>query len=358
MGVSDNMDSFINKKVRFGVISASGMAKSHMKSIKTNKNTELAAVCDIDEEKARKAAGELEIPYCCKDYREMLAMNDIDAVVVCTPDQTHEELTVASLEAGKHVLCEKPMALTVEECRRMIAASEKTGKKLMIGQICRYTPGFRLTKKLIDEGQIGKLFFVESEYAHDYSDIPGTNNWRKDPAKLRHPFVGGGCHAVDLLRWIAGNPCEVTAYANRKVLKSWPVDDCTIAIMRFPNDVIGKVFVSSGCKRAYTMRSVFYGHKGTIIAYNRSPFITVYKESIADCKQLFEDVPQQIIGIVHPVMIESHNTYEEIEEFADVILNDRNVITDGIQGASTVAACCAAVESTIKGEKVEIRYEF
>ena len=156
--------------------------------------------------------------------------DDVDAVVVATPDQLHREMTMAALGAGKHVLCEKPMALTLEDCQAMIDASRNTDRKLMIGQICRFTPGFMRAKQLIDNGEIGELFFVESEYAHDYSKIPGTfSNWRLDP--LRHGFLGGGCHAVDLVRWIAGNPYEVAAFANKKMLTDWPTDDCTIAIM-------------------------------------------------------------------------------------------------------------------------------
>lgn len=81
---------------------------------------------------------------------------------------------------------------------------------------------------------------------------------------------------MDFARWIAGDPYEVMAYSNHKMLKNFPTDDCTVAIMRFPNDVIGKVFVSTGCKRDYTMRSVFYGSKGTIITDNTSPHMTVF----------------------------------------------------------------------------------
>jgi Predicted dehydrogenases and related proteins len=352
------MDKIKKQKLGFGVISASGMAKEHMKGVKVNNRAELMAICDIDVDKAAQAAREFGIERYYADYGEMLEQEDIDIVIVATPDQVHAEQTIAALEKGKHVLCEKPMALSMEECKSIIEASERTGKKLMVGQICRYAPGFRLAKKLIDEGQIGELFYVESEYAHDYYDIPGVGNWRKDPVKLRHSFIGGGCHAVDLLRWIAGDPYEVTAYSNRKVLKSWPVDDSTVAIMRFPKDIIGKVFVSIGCKRSYTMRSVFYGDKGTIIADNTTPHITVHKQNVIDDKQMFDDMPDKCVGLTYPVALNSHNTECEIDEFVDIIFNDEKVLTDGRQGASTVAVCLAAVESAKNGEKVFVNYNF
>ncbi len=333
-------------KLRFAVIGASGMARAHMRGIAGNPDTELAAVCDIDLEKAKTAAAEFGAPEVIADYRALLSRPDIGAVVVVTPDQLHAEMTVAALEAGKHVLCEKPMAMTVAECEAMIAAERRSGKKLMVGQICRYTPGFILARECVQRGDIGELFFVESEYAHDYAHITGAGNWRLDPVRLRQPFLGGGCHAVDLLRWIAGNPYEITAYANHKMLPGWPVDDCTIAIMRFPNDVIGKAFVSIGCKRTYTMRSVFYGSKGTVICDNTSPEITLMQENgegKMDTRQL-------------PVNLNNHNAAAEIAEFADIILHDKPVVTSSVEGAGTVAACLAAVESAAKGGPVQVAY--
>jgi len=344
----------------FGIIGCR-MGLSHAIGLNLCKGGKLVALCDKKEDILKNAMDRTNLSEkdCYTNYKDLLKREDVDVIVVATPDQLHPEHTIAALEAGKHVLCEKPMALTVEECKEMIVASERTGKKLMIGQICRYTPGFIEAKKLIDRGEIGDLFFVESEYAHDYAHITGVDNWRIDPVRLRYPVLGGGCHAVDLLRWIAGNPYEVCAFSNKKVLTSWPVDDCTIGIMKFPNNVIGKVFVSVGCKRDYTMRSVFYGTKGTIITDNTSNFMTVYKERITDGDRIFEGVSDQVMGIKYPVAINNHNTAGELSEFIDVILNDKPVKTDGREGASTVAACLALVESAnANGKNIKVSYDF
>ena len=355
----NNSSDLLKRKIGYGIIGC-GMGQAHMKGIRSCNDTELKAICDIDSNRLMEAAKEFAIAQkdCYTDYKEMLLRDDIEAFVVASPDQVHPQQTIDILNAGKHVLCEKPMALTVEECMMMIEASEKTGMKLMIGQICRYTPGFIAAKKLIQQGEIGELYFVESEYAHDYSKIPGVGNWRIDPVRLRHPILGGGCHAVDLLRWIAGDPYEVFAYSNRKVLKDWPVDDCTVAIMKFPNNIIGKVMASVGCKRNYTMRSVFYGDKGTIIADNQLPTIKVYKRNIIDNASVFEGIADEVIGMDYPVEINNHNTVAEIKEFTDIILNNKKVVTDGIQGVSTVATCLSIVESAQKGENVSISYHF
>ncbi len=345
----------MNKIINFGVISCSIMSQLHMKAVVDNVHTRLVAVCDIDEELMNETAEKFGVAKTYRDYHDLVNDPEIDAVIIVTPDQTHREMTVAALEAGKHVLCEKPMALTMDDCRAMIAAAEKSSTKTMIGQICRYTPGFVAAKKLIERGEIGELFFVESEYAHDYSkiDLP----WRLDP--LRYGFLGGGCHAVDLTRWIAGDPIEVMAYSNHKMLPNYPTDDCTIAIFKYPNDVIGKVFVSTGCKRDYTMRSVFYGTKGTIITDNTSPYMTIYKEGLGEHESILSDLSHitHATPVHYPVNISNHNTYGELNEFVDCLLHDKPVGTTFVEGAKTVLVSLAAVESTKTGMPVKINYD-
>ena len=188
----------MEKILRTAVIGASGMGCSHMKAVRAHERARLAAICDIDLPKAEKAALEVGNPAVYADYREMLDKEDLDAVIIVTPDQLHREMAEYALGKGLDVLCEKPMTLTLEDCRAMVRAADASGKQMMVGQISRYTPGFYKAKELIDRGEIGELFFVESEYAHNYEKVRGTNDWRVDP--LRHGFLGGGCHAVDLLR--------------------------------------------------------------------------------------------------------------------------------------------------------------
>ncbi len=243
------------------------------------------------------------------------------------------------MQADKHVLCEKPMAPTLDDCIEIIDAAEKTKKKFMIGQACRVTHGFVKTKELIEAGEIGELFFVESEYAHDYSKSPGVGDWRKDPVNPREPFLGGGCHAVDLLLWIAGDVEEAFGYSNHKCLIDWPVDDCTIATFKFKKGIIGKAMASIGCLRPYTMRSVFYGTKGTIISDNTSPAIQISKG-------------KEFTSI--PVDVESHNVTGEIDELVSCIIEDRPLIMDAKEGAKTVATCLAVIESTKSGKPVKV----
>ncbi len=328
--------------VRFAILGTGNICTTHINGIQRTPEATLVAVCDINEAAVKKIAETYGCDRVYTDYKKMLEDGGFDCVIICTPDSCHAEESVECLKAGYHVLCEKPLSMTMEECQVIVDAAKASDKKFMVGQVCRKAPGFAKAKELVDAGEIGELSYVESEYAHDYSIIQGAE-WRKSTTYLRHGIIGGGCHAMDLLRWIAGNPLEVTAYSNRNVLPEWPVDDCYIAIMKYPNNVIGKVMCSIGCKRPYTMRTQLFGTKGTIICDNTSPELTLY-QAVTDEKGRISYQPTMI-----PVTVESHNMTAEIQDMCDVILKDLPVETDAIEGANTVAVCMAAVKSSAEG---------
>ena len=308
---------------------------------------EIGAICDSNEENLRFAGERYNIPEEKRytDYKNLLNNKDIDLVTIAVPDQLHKQLSCEFLHSGKHVLCEKPLALTREDLKDIVKAEDESGCKFMVGQICRFTPAFEKAKELISSGVIGDLYFVESEYAHDYMKLVDT--WRADP--LRHGVIGGGCHAVDLLRWLAGDPQEVFAYGTHRLLPTVSYDDATVAVMKFNENLMGKVFVSTGCKRDYTMRTVIYGTKGTIICDNTSPTMTLFtvdEEGVTKEAQTIE------------IQVNNHNAAREFEVFARAIENNEAVITDAREGAKTVAVCLAIVESSKTGQPVKPDYNF
>ncbi len=307
----------------------------------------IAAICDSDVKNLKFAGERYNIPEEKRftDYHDFLDDKSIDIVTVAVPDQQHCRISCDFLRAGKNVLCEKPLALTREECEEIIKAERESGKKFMVGQICRFTPAFEKAKEIIDSGAIGEVYFAESEYAHDYMYLVDT--WRADP--LRHGVIGGGCHAVDLLRWLVGDPKEVFAYGMHKLLPSVSYDDATIAVMKFDENVAGKIFVSTGCKRDYTMRTLIYGTKGTIICDNTSPSMTLFTAG--------ED------GLAHEpeiidIQVNNHNAAREFEVFADAVINNKPVVTDAVEGAKTVEVCRAIVESSKTGKIIKPDYAF
>ena len=198
------------QKIGVGVVGLK-MGKQHLTGYLNSPRTEVRGVCDSDEGLLERISRSHNIPFATKDYQELIGRKDIGLISVATPDSFHREHCIKSLEAGKDVLCEKPLALTRQDCQEIITAVKRTGKKLMVGQVCRFAPGFVLAHDLIKKGAIGELFFAESEYAHDYLHVTGFGDWRKNK---RDPVIGGGCHAIDLLRWICGEVKEVCAYGN------------------------------------------------------------------------------------------------------------------------------------------------
>ena len=340
------------EKLVVGVIGL-GMGAHHLKGA-INYGAEIGMICDINPETLAKVGEETGVPAEKRttNYLDIVNNKEINAVLIATPDQQHREQVEACLEAGKHIMCEKPLALTRADLEAMVAAVNAHPEcKFMIGQICRFTPAFIKAKEYIDSGAVGELYFVESEYAHDYQHMfdHDPKNWRSDP--IRNGVVGGGCHAVDLLRWLVGeDPCEVYGMGTHKLLPAVTYDDANLAILKFPGDVMGKVFVSTGCKRNYTMRTCIYGTKGTLIFDNTSPNITAF---LADEHGHGADVAQEI-----PVQVNNHNAAAEFKDFADRLTGGIEIETTVIEGAKTVAACLAIIESSKSGQIVVPNYNF
>lgn len=331
--------------LNIAAIGCSAMGEIHLAGLKEIEGINLYAICDSARDgRLMKCKEKFGVEKAVTDYKELLNDENVDAVILVVPDQIHLQMTCEFLRAGKDVLCEKPMALTLEECEEMMKVEKETGRRLMIGQICRFTDNFVKAKEVVDSGKIGELYFVESEYAHHYGGSRGYDDWRVTPE--RDGFIGGGCHAVDLLRWIAGDPTEVYALANHKCLTDWPTNDCTVALYKFPNNVSGKVFVSTGCRRPYTMRSVFNGTKGTIICDNTSDHITVY----------YQDPEKGLVTETISAVVNNHNTRGEAQVFAEALLSGKQVPITSMEGAKTVAVAVATVKSAAEDRPVKIEY--
>lgn len=339
-------------KIKIGIVGL-GVGSYHLDALNEIREAEITALCDVNEELLKEKAAEFNVPFTCTDYKEMLKRDDIDAVCVTTPDQLHREMVVAFLEAGKHVLCEKPFALHMDDCKAMIDAGDKSGKVLMVGQVARMSQ-FAFVKQIIEKGIIGDLYFLESEYAHDYT-LGAATSWRMDHKNPRHPVTGGGCHAVDLLRWLAGDPTEVFAYTNKKMLKDWPLDDSAIAVMKFPNDVMGKVYVSTGCKRRYTMRTVVYGSKGTVIADTMDTCVSLFLSEFNGVQKFLDRNMENIeMRLLCPP--KDHNFKGELENFISVIKGKTENMLTGREGAATISVCEAIIKSSETGKAEKVSY--
>lgn len=200
----------MRKKVRLGIIGVGGIGRNHLGACRECKGVEVTAVSDVDEGRARAAAAEFNVERAFSDYRDLVAEDVADAVVVCTPNNTHRPITLAALKAGKHVLCEKPLALNAREARQMVEAAEEAGRILMAGQSLRYGAAARFVKRLVEAGRLGDIYYGQAVWLRR-SGIP--RGWFQDAKQSGGgPLIDLGVHAVDLMWWLMGQPEPVCAF--------------------------------------------------------------------------------------------------------------------------------------------------
>ncbi|WP_010677093.1 Gfo/Idh/MocA family protein [Bacillus timonensis] len=193
------------EKLRIGIIGAGGIAQHrHLPTFqKLDDLCEVRAICDVNLARAQEVANSYEIPIVSDDYHEIFS--EVDAVCICTPNKFHAEIAVAAFEAGLHVFCEKPMALTAAECEAMIATSKKAGKILDIGFHYRFTKEAQAAKKAMSE--VGTPLVVRVK-ALRQRKVPGWGVFTNKELQGGGSLIDWGCHFLDLALWLIGNPNE------------------------------------------------------------------------------------------------------------------------------------------------------
>ena len=195
------------KRLKVGIIGCGGIANGkHMPSIKAVNMADMVAFCDLIEERAVKAAKEYGVPGAkvYTDYKELLADPEIDVVHVCTPNRSHADLSIDAMHAGKHVMCEKPMAKSAADARRMVAAAKETGKKLTIGYQHRHKAEAQYVKKVIERGDLGDMYYAEA-FAVRRRGTPNWGVFLNEYEQGGGPLIDIGTHALDLTLWMMDN---------------------------------------------------------------------------------------------------------------------------------------------------------
>jgi predicted dehydrogenase len=197
----------MSRKYRIGIIGCGGIANGkHLPSLSKLANVELVAFCDIIQDSAAKAAAKygIEGALVCEDYKEILADETIDIVHVLTPNISHAEISIAALEAGKHVMCEKPMAKTAEDAKRMMETAKRTGKKLTIGYNNRFRADSQHLKNVCAEGELGHIYFAKA-HAIRRRAVPTWGVFLDEEKQGGGPLIDIGTHALDLTLWMMDN---------------------------------------------------------------------------------------------------------------------------------------------------------
>jgi predicted dehydrogenase len=225
------------KKIRFGVIGVGGIGRTHMDAIRKTEGAELSAISDVNEDVVKKAAGEFKVEWFT-DYREMLEKGDVDAVNVCTPHFMHAPITIDALGAGKHVLCEKPMANHVKEADEMISAARKEGLKLGVVADGIVEPNFKKIKEMFDRGELGQVYRAEVLQAGMrtqpyYQRAAWRGKWKEEGGAC---MINQAIHMIDLLPFYLGRPKEVYGWIGVKCHRI-EAEDAASALILFEGDV-------------------------------------------------------------------------------------------------------------------------
>ncbi|TCP25590.1 putative dehydrogenase [Scopulibacillus darangshiensis] len=197
----------MSEKLRIAIIGCGGIANGkHMPSLSKIDQVEMSAFCDIVLEKAKLAAQDygIENAKVYEDYNELLQDPSIDVVHVCTPNSSHADISVAALDAGKHVMCEKPMAKTSEEALRMVEAAKHSGKKLTIGYNNRFRPDSQYLHKVADKGDLGEIYYAKA-HAIRRRAVPTWGVFLDEEKQGGGPLIDIGTHALDLTLWMMNN---------------------------------------------------------------------------------------------------------------------------------------------------------
>lgn len=343
-----------------GVIGAGVWGETHLKAYSSAPHVRLVGVCDTNEALGRARAQQYGAEMFTVDYRELLARPDIEAVSVVTPDFLHREITVAALQAGKHVLLEKPMATTVADCEAMIEAAQAQNRILMVDFHNRFNPAFVALKRAIEAGQMGEPQMM-SLRLNDTIYVPtGMLSWGGQSNVLW--FLGS--HSVDLVRWLFADEIErVYCVSRSRVLKARGLDtpDFFHTICELRKGGVAHIencwIMSNAFPTVADLKCEFIGSEGTAL------FSVVKNETV----EFYSDHPLRAFGSTPQIMFPDTNVLmdihgkptgfaiESILYFVDCVLNGKKPFITPEDGLINTKVLLAALESARTGQPVTIQ---
>lgn len=341
------------EKIRFGLIGA-GMAGPYFgEALRDLPDTELVAVATTREESARPFAEKYGVPDWYTDWHEIIDRQDIDAVAVVSPPHLHEQMVVAAAEAGKHVITEKPMAVTLAQADRMIAACEKAGVTFGVIFMYRFMDTIKQIKQAVDEGRLGKLvlgdcvtkFFRTQEY-YDSAPWRGTF-WGEGGGILAASTI----HTIDNQIWIMGDVDSLAAFYTTAT-HDMEAEDVAVASLRFKNGALGTIVGSSSTKPGYPRRLEIHGEKGSIML--KGDDIVAWDVDGMDGSQYLSQ-PKKDLGdsFSRPGYADSTNHRLQLRDFVDAIKEGRRPLVDGREGRRALEVIAAIHLSSRTGKVVK-----
>ncbi len=251
--------------VQVGLVGCGIISAWHLKGWQAQgEQATVAAVCDVDRARAEQAAAQLGGARVYTDYRDLLADPALDAVDLCLPHHLHRCVTEEALAAGRHVLCQKPIATNLADADAMIAAAERAGRVLAIAETCRYLPAISRAQELLAEGVIGQVVLVQSVMPWYQGGDYMNTAWRFDTATMGGgALIDGGIHHVDLLLGLLGTPVRVSCLT-RRVRDVFPAEDTAVVTAEFADGVLAVLTVLWSARHTPGLTFRISGTAGTL----------------------------------------------------------------------------------------------
>jgi UDP-N-acetyl-2-amino-2-deoxyglucuronate dehydrogenase len=341
-------------KLGYGIIGCGVIAPWHARSVKKIADAELIAVCDIIPEKAEKLKTDFEAQYAYTDYRDLLAREDIDVVSICLPSGLHAAIGIEAAKAGKHIMCEKPLDITLENIDSFVRACHENDVKLACIFQRRTSKLWQLVKKTVDDGKIGKMvlasaylkYFRSQEY-YDSAGWRGT--WELDGGGA---LMNQGVHMIDLLRWIMGPVDTLFSFADHLARKI-EVEDTCVASIKFKSGAFGTLEGTTSVTPGMNHRFELHGETGSILIDGE----TIVKWGVpGEDKDEITAGLQDNVGNAasDPTAIAADGHEMQIADLIAAVKEDREPMIGGEEARKAVELILAIYQSAKTGQPVKL----
>ena len=342
--------SILSEKIRWGIIGVGSRGGAHVRFIQEFPDFEITAICDLNEQTIQTTLETTaNTPATYTEYQRLLENPDVDAVVIAVPNYFHKEMTIAALQAGKHVLCEKPMAITIPDCAEMIRTWKASGKILMIGTQLRYSGFYQKVNELLEQGIIGDIHYMwQNEFRKDWakkSDDPEEDkriNWRYFNEKSGGTLIEISIHSLDLLMWFARmKPTRIMGsggvlnYGARETL------DCASLIVEFGDKILMTHGINMFSPKLRNM--VLIGTEGMMDIYLAWREIIIRRLGVEKEEVIKPEVQGTFVG-----------NYEMYEEFINCVKEERQPRYSPEDSALAVEVCLLGEQAIRERQTLEI----
>jgi predicted dehydrogenase len=352
-------------KLRIGVIGASWYSDlRHLPALQSHPRAETVAICDILQDRAEEMAKKYDIPFVSSDYLEVIEQCDLDALFVVTSDNTHHAITMAALEAGLHVMCEKPLAHNAVQAREMYEKAEAIGVKHMTFFSFRWTPHQKYLKELIDEGYVGRCFDCHITLFTG-SGRGGGYSWRYDQNHGNGMLSEYGAHMTDQARWLIGDIARVNAHLRMFLDRPGfdggdlvPTNDSVLMGFEFENGAQGSLQVGSLAllgTRGWDQRITIHGDSGSLEA--KSTRTSAEIQGIREGEEEFRllSVPARLLeGVDRENLYDIRSQFTGVYTFVDSVLEHKPIIPNFYDGFKAQEVIDAAKESNKSGKWIRL----